>query len=388
MLRGCAKDLTVVGMAENAESGLQLIQSESPDAVIVDVCMSGMSGLQMIEQVCAGGLQTEFIVLSGFNEFHFVQRALRLRVNDYLLKPVNRSELVKLLKGIEDRKEVRTAPRQEEEKMEKFSSESRTYLLEQTMLQLMQGSLHLEPRQEKILSYYDVDFHSQFFLMYRMELQPASMTDRIKTPKDKELFVLFCRQVIAEHIHKFGSGVTLLDQDHVPVIILLGNSSTQLLTKQVLELIENIRQVIRSYGKIELSISSSSILKGIENVQVAYAQTMDYNKVNWLECPIKRAMDHMSRHYSDNLNLQTVAKLVHLNSSYLSELFHKRTGVRFSEYLGFIRLEEAAKLLRESKLPVQEIIERVGYQNYRQFNRLFNKQFKATPTEYRKQYWK
>ena len=89
----------VVGTAEDAQMGIQMIGEKKPDVVLTDICMPQMTGLEMIKE----GLKKHFfysIVLTGYSEFGYAQQALRLGVSDYLLKPVDEEELKKVLERI------------------------------------------------------------------------------------------------------------------------------------------------------------------------------------------------------------------------------------------------------------------------------------------------
>lgn len=93
LLGKMSSDYQVLGDAENGLDGLKLIRDIVPDLVITDVKMPQMSGLKMMEEVRALGLSPKFIILSGFAEFKFAQRALQLGAVQYLLKPISISEL-------------------------------------------------------------------------------------------------------------------------------------------------------------------------------------------------------------------------------------------------------------------------------------------------------
>lgn len=90
--------------ASNGRDGLHLIEKEKPDIVITDVKMPFMDGIEMLEE----GLKNnnfESIVISGYDEFAYARKAMRLGVSDYLLKPVDMQEfsdtISKLCKKIE-----------------------------------------------------------------------------------------------------------------------------------------------------------------------------------------------------------------------------------------------------------------------------------------------
>ena len=74
---------------------------------------------------------------------------------------------------------------------------------------------------------------------------------------------------------------------------------------------------------------------------------------------------------------------LHLNKYYISHLFSQTLGIRFNDYLHYLRISEACKLLRNTDYSITEIGDAVGYNTPRTFNRAFLKQTGTTPTEYR-----
>jgi len=73
-----------------------------PDCIITDICMPQMNGLEMLEKVVKTGLCDRFIILTCHAEFEFAQEAIKYRVIDYLLKPINKDKLIELLRKISD----------------------------------------------------------------------------------------------------------------------------------------------------------------------------------------------------------------------------------------------------------------------------------------------
>jgi YesN/AraC family two-component response regulator len=88
----------VVGEAENGKEALECYKKLLPDVVITDVKMPVMDGLRFIEEVRKIDRVTQFIIISGYAEFDYAQRAMRFGVNSYVLKPVKNSELEEALK--------------------------------------------------------------------------------------------------------------------------------------------------------------------------------------------------------------------------------------------------------------------------------------------------
>ena len=91
----------VVATAAEGGEGLEKICALQPDLVIADIVMPGLNGIQMIEAALARGISCEFVLLSGHNDFDFAQKAIRLGVREYLLKPVTRSAIAAMLERAE-----------------------------------------------------------------------------------------------------------------------------------------------------------------------------------------------------------------------------------------------------------------------------------------------
>lgn len=95
-----ALNLELAGTAANGKDGLELLSAGDIDIAIVDIKMPVMDGITMIEQVRGSGIQTEFIVISGYDDFEYAQRAMSSGVKYFLLKPTQPCEITDALKDI------------------------------------------------------------------------------------------------------------------------------------------------------------------------------------------------------------------------------------------------------------------------------------------------
>ncbi|PKG21905.1 response regulator [Niallia nealsonii] len=80
--------IELVGTAANGKEALTVFEKMHPDIVFTDIRMPGMDGLEVIEKILSIAPETICIVFSGFNEFEYVKKALKLGVTDYLEKPI------------------------------------------------------------------------------------------------------------------------------------------------------------------------------------------------------------------------------------------------------------------------------------------------------------
>ena len=98
LIESIGEEFQVVGEASDAYEGMELVRRVLPDLVITDVCMSGMDGIEMIEEMQkTSWCKSQFVIVSAYSEFAYAQRALRFKVSDYLLKPISYEEVESVL---------------------------------------------------------------------------------------------------------------------------------------------------------------------------------------------------------------------------------------------------------------------------------------------------
>ncbi|RUS49062.1 response regulator [Cohnella sp. AR92] len=85
--------------AGNGKEGLALLEQRRPDIVLVDMKMPEMDGLEFLKHVEREYPNLFTIVISGYNDFEYTRQAIRSRVVDYLLKPLNRQDLNQALRN-------------------------------------------------------------------------------------------------------------------------------------------------------------------------------------------------------------------------------------------------------------------------------------------------
>ncbi|MFD2115096.1 response regulator [Paenibacillus yanchengensis] len=111
-------NVEVMGVAYDGEQALQLITKINPQIVITDIRMEGMDGLQLAEQIKQQYPHISVIIISGYEDFEYARQAMRLQVKDYLLKPVDITELMEVVqKTISRMKEHHTEDHTSEDDM-------------------------------------------------------------------------------------------------------------------------------------------------------------------------------------------------------------------------------------------------------------------------------
>lgn len=85
--------------AENGIEALKVCNEHNPKLVITDIRMPFCDGLNFIKNVTESGHNPAFIILSGYADFEYAKSAIKLGVKEYVLKPINKQELVTIVQG-------------------------------------------------------------------------------------------------------------------------------------------------------------------------------------------------------------------------------------------------------------------------------------------------
>lgn len=99
---------------------------------------------------------------------------------------------------------------------------------------------------------------------------------------------------------------------------------------------------------------------------------------------VAEAVRYIDAHLHEPLGLREIAEQVHLNPSYFSVLFKEQMGITFSDYVTRRRLQRAKELLVNTRLPIGDIAQKVGYLHAKYFNKMFKEYENCSPGQYRK----
>lgn len=93
-------DISLIGTCLDGVEAYHTILDESPDIVMTDIRMPGISGLELIERISHTDLHTQFIILSGYGEFEYAKSAMRCGVRHYLLKPCDEKQIIECIRDV------------------------------------------------------------------------------------------------------------------------------------------------------------------------------------------------------------------------------------------------------------------------------------------------
>ena len=131
----------------DGREAIEAIARLRPDVVMTDIYMPHVDGLAVAEYAAENCPATLVVILSGYDEFEFAQRALRTRAFDYVLKPVNSRELTQLLLRLKASLDERRRNREDESLLQSRAEMGHALLKSRTLIDLVTAALPAPPEE-------------------------------------------------------------------------------------------------------------------------------------------------------------------------------------------------------------------------------------------------
>ncbi|AXN39158.1 hypothetical protein CN689_04085 [Peribacillus butanolivorans] len=150
--------LKVVGEASNGSEAIKKLETCHVDILLTDIMMPIMDGLELISTLKERHPNTKYIVLSGYEEFEYVKKGMKLGIENYLLKPVNEQELISTLEN-------------SIEKLEKSTNneEAYTILRDNTIWRCLNQDIDAKEWRERV-ELYSLEFDGQNLAVILMQI--------------------------------------------------------------------------------------------------------------------------------------------------------------------------------------------------------------------------
>ena len=110
----------VIGYAHNGVEALEIAEEYQPDVVMTDIKMPYMDGLTLGRKLKEMYPSVKIILFSGFDDFEYAKEAIKLEVEEYLLKPVDPSEISEIFRRIRDTLDKQRNERQNMDKLKEY----------------------------------------------------------------------------------------------------------------------------------------------------------------------------------------------------------------------------------------------------------------------------
>lgn len=372
-------DIGIVGEAEDGEIALKLTEKLNPDIILLDICMPFLNGLELIRKIKAKNKNVIIIIITGFDEFKYTHEALKLKVFEYLLKPVNKEELMDVIlkalnelnKSNEKKSYITWVNRQMKENI--------GLIKENFFNSLVRGEIDkLEIKKE--VDFLKIKFGENIGIIVIKVIEKLN-SEVIAKKWSKTLLDFAIKNMVSELLVKFKPVFTFTDdENNVVAIVNLTDINKWVSIGGLIE------EKVFKYLHYTVVTEQRNITGGVLKIKCVYENIVkEINTKTEFKPVVLLAIKFINNnYYNRNLNLELVSKKLSLSSSYLSKLIKIGTGLSFVDYVTSMRIKKAINIMDDPMVKIYEVAELVGYSNQHYFCKAFKKVIGISPTEYRR----
>lgn len=211
-----------VDVAADGAEALALYRLNKPDLIVTDITMPGMTGLEFLERVRKTDEDTPAVILSGYDEFEYAQKALRLRALHYLMKPIVLEEIEHVLHDILQKASQETMRKQLAEQFANTVKRQLPALRERFLYDLITIGARTREVLPEQLAFYELDEDVArgaalaSLRLYRTDLR------RAESERDWQLFKFSALNIVEETLQSEGGGKAYalpFVEDRLPILV-------------------------------------------------------------------------------------------------------------------------------------------------------------------------
>ncbi|GLC31108.1 response regulator [Clostridium omnivorum] len=280
----------IVGQAENGREALEIAERTDPDVVITDIKMPFMDGIRLSEELSRRFPTTKVIILTGFDEFEYAQKAVKLNVVEYVLKPVSANELVEILSRVKLLIDEEKARKEDINTLKEYYVKSLPILREKFMTTLITNKLHRSEIMEKAQSY-NLDLNGNGFMVSVVSLdynlsaedgEHKGLNEGSGVPNEMELIKVSALNLCSEIAAKNELGIVFLQDDKIVIIAVSKQDSAEQFAVNTVNTLEEIRTSAEKYLKSTVTIGIGTFCTEVNELSSSYKaalSALDYRIV-------------------------------------------------------------------------------------------------------------
>jgi len=263
-------NVDVVGTAANGAEAVELIKSLKPKIIITDIKMPIMDGLELTRQAKEIDNSIKIILLSGYDDFAYAQKAINIGVQEYLLKPAKiehiREAVCRVINQIlmEERKFY------EDMKLRQKLKESMPLLREEYLKFIIKNPIKLKDKMKEKLNYLGIDLGVENFRVMVILLDDYETTINTLSLGDYDLLIFSIINIVEETVMGFEKSVVFKSGTEEVSVIL----NAEVDTDTMFNVAELCTERIKKYLEWSVSIGIGRYYKEPNGIILSYREAL------------------------------------------------------------------------------------------------------------------
>lgn len=319
--REASEAFSICFEAQNGREALEYLEREKIDAVLTDIRMPFIDGLELLKIIKERQLCSCVILLSEFAEFEYAKQGIRNGAFDYLVKPVDNEKIQdcfeRVFHYLSALKEIPAGS----------VPDTRIKGIVRAMLETNEKDL------------------TEYGRYLEKEIEKAADPDSERIRMDEILNCIWAELTLQvpyleQYLGLQKQGDFLKDKDRIP-----GEDAQKILV---------------------------GLSKAIEPFLIKTQNNL-----------IRQVCQFLLKHVEEKQSLNEIAECLYVNPKYLGSLFRQEMGCSYKKYVTMLKMNRAKRILETGQDKIFEVAEQLGYDDVDYFSRLFKQETGISPSMYR-----
>ncbi|QJD82075.1 response regulator [Cohnella herbarum] len=255
---------TICGEVRNGIEALKMMEEFRPDIALVDINMPFMDGLELSEKLKEVSPGVGIIIVTGHNEFEYARRAIKLGVEDYLLKPFTKEELLLTL--------LKLQSQIQETKDRQLTLKANEVMLKEGFLNSLIESEYLKNEEiRNRLADFGIANVSSCFQVACIEID--LMDSKWRNVSDRELWKFAVANILSETIHLNGNHM-VFNGPEGRIICIYEPEEVDYGSSRVKEGYEQLCILIKKYLKFAITIGLGTLHSSYSGIRASYLEAL------------------------------------------------------------------------------------------------------------------
>jgi len=361
------------------------------DAVLTDIQMNCISGLDVAEHLHKNRLDTSVILISGYKEFEYAKKAMELGVIKYLVKPVSMDELNDTFVTLGRELDIKKA---------QSAEEASPLLWTQFFCEMIFGELNaLDNELIKNMRLPILIENPAALLVFEIDGYQEFLQGRWHYEQDR--FYVALQNIVNRQSTNVGFSYLVFRQEHRLMVFLSAEDLPAVINDYAEGVMSQFMDIFLLKTSYKVAIVADNLpslarlcqtSKALDHFdftteQQKFRQSSSMEKADAIHLHseiISKARLFIDANYMNNISLNDVADHVFLSPVYFSRFFKQQTGENFIDYLTNLRVTKAIDFLAQGRRKIYEIGKLVGYSSTKYFTRVFKSVTGYSPKDYQR----
>jgi two-component system response regulator YesN len=215
--------MTIIGEASNAHEALDMVDALRPDIIFTDICMPFIDGIEFSSMVMEKYPEMKIVVVTGYDEFEFARKGIKLGIADFILKPIGASELLNVTDRLKKKIYEERDRKKEFETLKEEFKQSLPFLREKFLNQLILQPLSDTQIMEKC-EYYHIPL-AQACEDYQVAVFEITLPQEVSTEEQSILLTMECRKRVEAFFQDLTATAIFTDGKNQIVVVTGGDAS-------------------------------------------------------------------------------------------------------------------------------------------------------------------